>query len=316
MLKLSAICAAALISASVAAAEGDLAGQDIRIGVAGPLTTPSATFGVEMRQAVDLAIDERNAAGGVLGGKDRGGGDRRSGGPGEGKGRRQDALRRSSRARGRRPREQRRHARERENLRGLRPADSDADGLQPRHHRAGTRQRLPPHQPRRPQGSGSGAVAHDQHGQEGGRRGRRRHALRQGRRRPVLERVHGRRRRRPHALDGQGRADGFRRRSRGLAEGFRRAVLRRHQGRRLYPQGHAKGRFAAGVRLRRRLLERRRLHQTGGGRSDGGRGRPRPLGRAGDRQGPRLGRVRRALQGPFRSDQQLRRELLRQRAHS
>ncbi len=67
MLRFSSICAAALLSASVAAAEG--AGQDIRIGVAGPLTTPSATFGVEMRQAVDLAIDERNAAGGVLGEK-------------------------------------------------------------------------------------------------------------------------------------------------------------------------------------------------------------------------------------------------------
>ena len=69
MVKLSAICVVALLSTSMAAAEGDLAGQDIRIGVAGPLTTPSATFGVEMRQAVDLAVDERNAAGGVLGGK-------------------------------------------------------------------------------------------------------------------------------------------------------------------------------------------------------------------------------------------------------
>jgi branched-chain amino acid transport system substrate-binding protein len=70
MLKHFAICAAALLlSASTVAAQGDLAGKEIRIGVAGPLTSPSATFGVEMRQAVDLAIDERNAAGGVLGGK-------------------------------------------------------------------------------------------------------------------------------------------------------------------------------------------------------------------------------------------------------
>ena len=69
MLRFSAIFAALLASASVAAAEGDLTGQEIRIGVAGPLTTPSATFGVEMRQAVDLAIDERNAAGGLLGAK-------------------------------------------------------------------------------------------------------------------------------------------------------------------------------------------------------------------------------------------------------
>jgi len=46
---------------------GLLSGQEIRIGVGGPLTTGSATFGVEMRQAVDLAVAERNAAGGVLG---------------------------------------------------------------------------------------------------------------------------------------------------------------------------------------------------------------------------------------------------------
>jgi ABC-type branched-subunit amino acid transport system substrate-binding protein len=69
MLRFSAIFAAAMVSASVAAAESDLAGQEIRIGVAGPLTTPSATFGLEMRQAVDLAIDEQDAAGGVLGGR-------------------------------------------------------------------------------------------------------------------------------------------------------------------------------------------------------------------------------------------------------
>jgi branched-chain amino acid transport system substrate-binding protein len=69
MLKLVAMVTAALASAPVAVCAGDLAGQEIRIGVAGPLTTPSATFGVEMRQAVDLAIDERNGAGGLLGGK-------------------------------------------------------------------------------------------------------------------------------------------------------------------------------------------------------------------------------------------------------
>src|SRR5258708_37806693 len=46
-----------------------LSGPDIRIGVGGPLTTGSATFGVEMRQAVDLAVAQRNAAGGVLGAK-------------------------------------------------------------------------------------------------------------------------------------------------------------------------------------------------------------------------------------------------------
>jgi branched-chain amino acid transport system substrate-binding protein len=46
-----------------------LAGQEIKIGIGGPLTTGSATFGVEMRQAVELAVTERNAAGGLLGAK-------------------------------------------------------------------------------------------------------------------------------------------------------------------------------------------------------------------------------------------------------
>jgi len=68
MRKLSPIFALALLSAPAVSA-GNLAGQEVRIGVAGPLTTPSATFGVEMRQAVDLAIDERNSTGGVSGAK-------------------------------------------------------------------------------------------------------------------------------------------------------------------------------------------------------------------------------------------------------
>jgi branched-chain amino acid transport system substrate-binding protein len=69
MRKFSAIFVAVFASAPVTVSGADLTGQEIRVGVAGPLTTPSATFGLEMRQAVDLAIDERDAAGGVLGGK-------------------------------------------------------------------------------------------------------------------------------------------------------------------------------------------------------------------------------------------------------
>ncbi|MGY8662072.1 branched-chain amino acid ABC transporter substrate-binding protein [Bradyrhizobium sp. UFLA05-109] len=46
-----------------------LAGRDVKIGIGGPLTTTSAGFGVEMKQAADLAVDERNAAGGVAGAK-------------------------------------------------------------------------------------------------------------------------------------------------------------------------------------------------------------------------------------------------------
>src|SRR5581483_9673577 len=39
----------------------------IRVAIGAPLTGGAATFGVEMKQAVELAIDERNAAGGILG---------------------------------------------------------------------------------------------------------------------------------------------------------------------------------------------------------------------------------------------------------
>ena len=63
-----ALLAVAALGASALAAEL-LAGKEIHIGIGGPLTTPSATFGIEMRQAVDLAITEANAKGGILGAK-------------------------------------------------------------------------------------------------------------------------------------------------------------------------------------------------------------------------------------------------------
>ena len=59
--------AAAAACFSPVSAEELLAGREIHLGVAGPLTTSSATFGVEMKNAVDLAVDEENAAGGILG---------------------------------------------------------------------------------------------------------------------------------------------------------------------------------------------------------------------------------------------------------
>jgi branched-chain amino acid transport system substrate-binding protein len=61
------VCAAAVASIVAAPVYAQLAGQEVRIGVGAPLTTASATFGVEMRNAVELAVTERNAAGGILG---------------------------------------------------------------------------------------------------------------------------------------------------------------------------------------------------------------------------------------------------------
>ena len=60
VLSLAILCASGYASAQ-------MAGKEIHIGIGGPLTTGSATFGIEMRQAVDLAVAEKNAAGGILG---------------------------------------------------------------------------------------------------------------------------------------------------------------------------------------------------------------------------------------------------------
>src|SRR3954447_18233039 len=57
---------ALVAAASIAAAQTP---KEIKIGIGGPLTTTSAGFGVEMRQAVELAVDEHNGAGGLDGTK-------------------------------------------------------------------------------------------------------------------------------------------------------------------------------------------------------------------------------------------------------
>ena len=54
-------------TAWAAPAGAQLAGQTVALGVAGPLTGGGAPFGVEQKQAVELAVDEKNAAGGILG---------------------------------------------------------------------------------------------------------------------------------------------------------------------------------------------------------------------------------------------------------
>jgi branched-chain amino acid transport system substrate-binding protein len=62
-------CIFALVTCDAGAAQAQLSGSEVHIGIGGPLTTGSATFGVEMRQAVDLAVAEKNATGGILGAK-------------------------------------------------------------------------------------------------------------------------------------------------------------------------------------------------------------------------------------------------------
>src|SRR5437660_4889342 len=60
------VAAFAITAGATATAQ---APKEVKIGIGGPLTTTSAGFGVEMRQAADLAIAERNGAGGLDGTK-------------------------------------------------------------------------------------------------------------------------------------------------------------------------------------------------------------------------------------------------------
>jgi branched-chain amino acid transport system substrate-binding protein len=55
------------VAASLAAASG--AAADIKLGVAGPITGGSAAFGAQLKQGVEQAVADINAAGGILGQK-------------------------------------------------------------------------------------------------------------------------------------------------------------------------------------------------------------------------------------------------------
>ena len=290
------------VSASVAAAEGDLAGQDIHIGVAGPLTTPSATFGVEMRQAVDLAIDERNAAGGLLGGKIAAEVIDDQADPEKGKAAAKALC---------------------DDPRVLAVVGHVNSGVMLASEKIYADCGLPILTPM----ASNPAIT------EQGLANVFRLTNRDDRKGPALARwltaTMGKKA--AVVVDdgtpyGKGIADQF-------SSGFTAAggaVLTRWTAKAgqtdfaaevaglpkdfdvLFFGGIKEGAYIlkdmrkAGlsqvVRLRRRLLERRRLHQAGGGRSDGGRGRARSLSRAGDRQSSGLGRVRGALQGPLRAD--------------
>ncbi|MBV9065626.1 MAG: branched-chain amino acid ABC transporter substrate-binding protein, partial [Methylobacteriaceae bacterium] len=55
--------------AAVALAYSSAASAQIKLGVAGPLSGSNAAFGAQLRQGVDQAVEDINAAGGVLGKK-------------------------------------------------------------------------------------------------------------------------------------------------------------------------------------------------------------------------------------------------------
>src|SRR5436309_11594503 len=64
-----AIAMIGLAEALAVPASAQLQGQTIRIAIGAPLTGGAATFGVEMKQAVELALAEQNAGGGPVGGR-------------------------------------------------------------------------------------------------------------------------------------------------------------------------------------------------------------------------------------------------------
>jgi branched-chain amino acid transport system substrate-binding protein len=66
--RLSILLASSVLSIAVASsAAGQLAGTPIRLAIGAPLSGGAATFGLEMKHAVELALEEQNAAGGLLG---------------------------------------------------------------------------------------------------------------------------------------------------------------------------------------------------------------------------------------------------------
>src|SRR5262245_66627639 len=57
----------ALLVITAAPTSAQLSGQNVVIAVAGPLTGAASALGVEQKQGVEVAVEERNAAGGILG---------------------------------------------------------------------------------------------------------------------------------------------------------------------------------------------------------------------------------------------------------
>lgn len=66
---LSPLLAILAVAASTHPVRAQVAGQTVIIAVAGPLSGGTAALGIEQKQAVEMAVDEKNATGGVLGAK-------------------------------------------------------------------------------------------------------------------------------------------------------------------------------------------------------------------------------------------------------
>jgi branched-chain amino acid transport system substrate-binding protein len=61
------MCRLAVVIVILAAVLGSPTRADVLIGMAGPMTGPSAWFGEQMQRGAEQAVADLNAAGGVLG---------------------------------------------------------------------------------------------------------------------------------------------------------------------------------------------------------------------------------------------------------
>ena len=61
------LLAAAALAVFAASCDGGDDANTIRIGVAGPMTGPNAAFGAQLKNGVEQAVNDINAAGGILG---------------------------------------------------------------------------------------------------------------------------------------------------------------------------------------------------------------------------------------------------------
>ena len=210
----------------------DTASAQIKLGVAGPITGGSAAFGAQLKNGVEQAVEDINAAGGILGQKittDRRRRSRRS----EGRRLGRQQVRRRRREIRRRPLQFRRHHPGLRGLSGERHPDDHARRHQSARHRAQHVEHLPHLRPGRPAGRGRGRLhSQELQGQED------RHRPRQDHLRPGS-------RRRDQGDDQQGRPEGS-------------ALRGRQQGRQGLLRAGVQG---EGIRRRPHLLGRPARHR-------------------------------------------------------
>ena len=139
----------------------------IKMGVAGPLTGPNAAFGAQLKNGTDQAVEDINAAGGIMGQKITVSYGDDVSDPKQGVSVANKFVRRRRQVRGR-PLQLRRHHAGLRSLSGKRHPDDHPLGHQPEDHRAQAVEHVPHLRPRRSAGRGRVGLDRQEHqGQEG-----------------------------------------------------------------------------------------------------------------------------------------------------